>query len=203
MDTVADMKPDELDNVLDAALAKYAAEPRTGLEERVLANLRDERARIPSRAWWRWSVMAALAAMVVVAVALAWRSVKATNPTVANHPGTIHAPALPAKQVVSNKDGNQVRNQERKAIRSTTARQERSGTAMAGNPKLAQFPSPQPLSEQERILASYVADDPKRARLIARVISEGLRQDQLEEMKAFPAGNRGRDSERNSETTGR
>ena len=74
---------------------------------------------------------------------------------------------------------------------------------MAGNPKLAQFPSPQPLSEQERILASYVADDPQRARLIARVISEGLRQDQLEEMQAFPAGDRGRDSERNSETTGR
>jgi hypothetical protein len=37
-------KPDEFDRMLDAALAKYAAvEPRTGLEERVLANLRPSR----------------------------------------------------------------------------------------------------------------------------------------------------------------
>ena len=44
-------KQDEFDRMLDAALAKYAAvEPRTGLEERVLANLRAEQARVPDHA---------------------------------------------------------------------------------------------------------------------------------------------------------
>ncbi len=74
---MADRKQDELDRMLDAALAKYAAvEPRTGLEDRILANLRAERTRVPDRAWWRWSVAGALAAVVVVALALAWRSGK-------------------------------------------------------------------------------------------------------------------------------
>jgi hypothetical protein len=82
-------KQDEFDRMLDAALAKYAAvEPRTGLEERVLANLRAEQARVPDQAWWRWSAIAAVAAVVVVAVALSLRSDKPSHPDVANHPPT-------------------------------------------------------------------------------------------------------------------
>ena len=47
---MANEKQDELDRMLDATLAKYAAaEPRAGFEERVLANLRAERARVPDR----------------------------------------------------------------------------------------------------------------------------------------------------------
>jgi hypothetical protein len=75
---------------------------------------------------------------------------------------------------------------------------------MAGNPKLDQFPSPRPLSEQEKLLQSYVAEYPERAVLIARARTEALRQDQLEEMKGFPSGDRGTDSdERNYDTTDR
>ena len=44
-----------LDRELDAALAQYGAgEPRAGLEQRVLTNLRAERKKIASRTWWRW-----------------------------------------------------------------------------------------------------------------------------------------------------
>jgi len=57
-----EQKHDEFDDMLDAALAKYAAaEPRAGLDERVLANLRAERARVTERACWRWSIVAPLA----------------------------------------------------------------------------------------------------------------------------------------------
>src|SRR5579863_3792234 len=81
---------DPLDPVLDAALAKYAAvEPRVGLEDRVLAHLQAERARPPVRAWWHRSLAGAAAVVVVIALALAWRSGKSSgnpqHPAVANH----------------------------------------------------------------------------------------------------------------------
>ncbi len=203
---MANGKQDELDRVLDAALAKYAAvEPREGLEDRVLANLRSERIRVPDRAWWRWSVMAALAAMVIVAVTLAWRSGRPPHLVVANHPSAATGTGkAPATQVVSKGEGNQVHLQERGAIRRAAARRPRSNVVIASNPKLDQFPSPQPLSEQEKLLQAYVAEYPEQAVLIARARTEALRQDQLEEMKAFLSGNRGVDAdEQNNGTTQR
>ena len=76
---MAEKKHDELDSTLDAALTKYATvEPRAGLEDRILANLRAEQARVLDRAWWQVHFMAcsaaALAVVVVMALALAWRS---------------------------------------------------------------------------------------------------------------------------------
>ena len=53
---------------------------------------------------------------------------------------------------------------------------------MASGPKLDQFPSPQPLSEQEQMLASYVAQFRPQAVLIARVMSEELQRDRMEVM---------------------
>src|ERR1700752_2908168 len=71
----------EADRVLDAALAKYAAvEPRAGLDERILANLRAEQTRTSNRAGWRWGLAAAVIAVLVVALSLAWRSGKPTHP---------------------------------------------------------------------------------------------------------------------------
>ena len=64
------------------------------------------------------------------------------------------------------------------------------------HPKLDQFPSPQPLSEQEKILVSYVEDYPDYAVLVARLRTEALRRDELEEMKAaFPSGGWATDSD--------
>jgi len=78
---------------------------------------------------------------------------------------------------------------------------------VAATPRLDRFPSPEPLSEQERLLRNYVAQYPEQAVRLARLRSEALRQDQLEEMNAFP-GDRAPDSEertdgRNNDTTRR
>ena len=74
----------------------------------------------------------------------------------------------------------------------------------SANTKLDRFPSPQPLSEQEKILASYVEKYPEEAVLLARARTEAVRQDQLEEMKAFPSGSRATNSEEgNSDSTER
>ena len=58
---------DALDRLLDGALAQYSqVEPRAGLEERVLANLRSQPAHRP---WWMWvAIPAAVAAVVLVAI---------------------------------------------------------------------------------------------------------------------------------------
>jgi hypothetical protein len=199
-------KQDEFDRMLDAALAKYAAvEPRTGLEERVLANLRAEQARVPDDAWWRWSAIAAVAAVIVVAMALSLRSDKPSHPVVANHPATpIQAPKERGTEILSIAHRSGTR-----PARSTTApkpamRPSPPEVAMARAPKLEQFPSPQPLSEQEKLLQNYVAENPEQAVLLARARTEALRQDQLEEMNSFPSGDPARDSEeRNHGTTER
>jgi len=69
------MQDENSDRDLDAALATYATiEPRAGLEQRVLANLRAERQRLAARGWRRWPALVALAVAVLIAVVSAsWR----------------------------------------------------------------------------------------------------------------------------------
>ena len=96
-------KQSEFDSTLDAALAKYAAvEPRAGLEARVLANLRAEHARVPENTYWRWSVVTAVVIVVVVALALPWKSGKPSQIVLQHPPTTTQAPKEPTKQIASN-----------------------------------------------------------------------------------------------------
>jgi hypothetical protein len=190
-------KQDEFDRLLDAALAKYAAvEPRTGLEERVLANLRAEQAHLPDHAWWRWSAIAAVAAVIVVAMALSLRSDKPSHPVVANHPPTpIQAPKEPGTEILSIVHRSGTRPARPSTAPKPEMRPSPPEVAMARAPKLEQFPSPQPLSGQEKLLQNYVAENPGQAVLLARARTEALRQDQLEEMNSFASGDPARDSE--------
>jgi hypothetical protein len=205
---MANQKQDELDRMLDAALTKYAAvEPRTGLEERVLATLRAAHAHVSDRAWWRWGAIAAVVAVFLVTLALTRRSDKQPHPVVANRPGVATQPPKErTMQTVSNAQSSGVRPVRIRpdAARKVAAPLAPPTLAIARPPKLDQFPSPQPLSEQERILQSYVAENPEQAVLLARARTEALRQDQLEEMKSFPASAPDTDSEeRNNGTTER
>jgi hypothetical protein len=165
---MADVKQDKLDRVLDAALAEYAAvEPREGLENRVLANLRAEQARVPDRAWRRWSLMA-LAALVIVAITLAWRSGKPSHPVAASHPSSpLQNPAPPS----ASNGGNRVLPPALRPKRKSAYRSQPE-IVMAASRKLEQFPSPQPLSEQELALAKYVSEFPQEATLIAQAQDE-------------------------------
>jgi len=176
---------DALDRELDAALANYATvEPRAGLEQRVLTNLQAEREKMRSRAWWRWPVTVLLAAAVTIAVgvSLMWRSAK-TSPVV-----SVDRP--PTKVQSGGQDGallaGDVRNPPpliSSARRKPTSRDRRRQPTVAAGPKLEQFPSPQPMSEQEEILASYVAQYPEHAALIAEARTEALKKDRKEEQE--------------------
>lgn len=167
---------DELDRLLNATLASYAnVNPRPGLDERILANLRSEQPVV--HASWHWGLAAAVAAILVV-LALSLRS-GWLHPVVANYPVADHPRSdrqgsnprlsppnpVPEVQPASEDASGAVRQPApRPLLRARAPRQE---TGVPKNPKLDQFPSPQPLSAEEIALTEYVKNFPKDAQLIA------------------------------------
>jgi len=199
---MADNDLEQVDRELDAALAKYAAVvPRAGLEERVLANLRAQPAGAPGHGWWRWSLAAALAVLLVAALVVGWRSGKSSPPLIVNHPSTPAPGAKAPRTKVATSGGAKQIRPPAQSKRGTTNRSPQP-TAVATVTKLDQFPSPQPLSEQEQILATYVAQFHKQAVMIARVTNEELQRDRAEliDKPQSPTGPAGRGDQ---ETTNR
>jgi len=167
---------DNLDRMIDAALAKYASmEPRAGLEERVLENLRAAELRTEIRAWWMWGFAAVMTAVILVAGTLAWNWRKPAHPPVASHPSIEQRPAIPqlATREASPAPYKKL-GQRRVAARGADHE------LAAANPKLDVFPSPLPLSEQEKILALYVGQYPGHAALVAEARMNDLRQEEKE-----------------------
>lgn len=186
----------DLDRLMDAALAKYAAvEPRAGLESRILANLSAERSRVPDRSRWKCGLAAAVAAVFVIAIALVVRPGKTSKPTGADRQNVaIQGTREPERQFTS--EQHMAVKHSATPVRRQRNRRSSSDIEVAARiPKLDQFPSPQPLSEQEQILASYVHNYPKDAALIAEARMEALRKDQEERQRELEA-----DSSTNSRT---
>jgi hypothetical protein len=160
---------DALDSLLNRALAKYsAAEPRPGLEERILAGLRTAPKDSATPAWRRWFLVPA-AATVVIAIALWWQFALPSHTPTANLPPVTQSNA-PALNVPVSKVEQQDAHVEtlRRTAQSVVPKTHRKGTAYSvTHPKLEQFPSPQPLSEQELALAKYASAYPQEAALIA------------------------------------
>ena len=160
-----DASRDDLDRLLDEVLARYATvEPRVGLEERVLANLRSEHTPVADRAWWRWGVVA-VAALVVIAAFAAWKTTGPSNSVIVNHRRveTQPGPARTAQIAKSPKERNPPH------LRPSKQQSQKSrATAVGADPKLDVFPSPQPLTEEELALAQYVRNFPSDARLVAQ-----------------------------------
>jgi hypothetical protein len=177
---------DGLDLQLDAALAKYAAvEPRAGLEERVLASLRTERRRSPAHGWWHWVALAGVAGVLLVALTL-WRSGELRREKVARRPENPTQDSVSnGTEAATNGGPEQKIQASHQAVVTKRAAHSRrqAPSVVASGPKLDHFPSPRPLSEQEKILQDYVARYPGHAALIAQARAEALRQDLAEEMK--------------------
>jgi hypothetical protein len=163
--------------LLDAALQRYSEfEPRPGLEGRVLANLQAERERLDTRVSWG----AALAAIAVVGI-LGVTIVLIRRPDVGPQAAKTHA----ATSVIAKETVITVRSiphsDPARGYSPGTRRRSARAVALAENaPKLEQFPSPRPLSEQEEMLARYVRERPQEAQLLARAQAELLQQDLLE-----------------------
>src|SRR5579863_585040 len=184
---------DSLDRELDAALARYAAVvPRAGLETRVLAHLQAERELQSAHTPWGWPQVTALAAAVAIVVAMSvWIFRKPTQ-------AVRHLPATQQSTQVGENRGTPTSKPPTLVATGKTSGHgpHRAQRAVTAVPKLEQFPSPQPLSEQEQLLANYVARDPEHAVLVARARMEALRQDQSEEMQIFQSGGGTADSDK-------
>jgi hypothetical protein len=187
------MKPDDRkrfihrwhdDEWLDAALKQCgAAEPRPGLEDRVLAGIRIEhqRATAQTRKWLQAPAFAA--AMLLIGTAFLMRKPDAVMPaSVADHPTTQALPQPAAKASKSNRPNRTagLGQAPRAVAQSSLSRSEQSVTM----PRLEQFPSPLPLSEQEELLANYVQQFPQQAALIAHAQTELLQQELIERQQA-------------------
>jgi len=167
------MGPDKeilIDQMLDAALAEYgAAEPRPGLEGRILANLRTERDHAPTQLWRWWFMLLAASTMALIGTAVFLKTRDANAPlATGNHL------AVPAVW-----EGPRAHQNTGSALSASRPRRRRV-TAAPNVPRLEQFPSPQPLSKQEELLARYIEQFPREAVLMARAQTELLQQEMIE-----------------------
>ncbi|WP_058186068.1 hypothetical protein [Terracidiphilus gabretensis] len=140
----------ELDHLLDTALSTYA-EPREGLEARVLANLSAR----PTRRWLPWIIALPIAACLLLLLTLYPRHDRTEPVRQAQHNPTPQMQPTPQSSTAQAALEPVRPPQPRTSIAHATR------TAPAPLPKLDVFPTPQPLSSQERALIRYVAHIPE------------------------------------------
>ncbi|HUO27250.1 MAG TPA: hypothetical protein VMU61_16400 [Candidatus Aquilonibacter sp.] len=190
----------KLDRMLDVALAQYGSvEPRYGLEERVLANLRARQQERDFRSWLIWPAVAAAAALVLIAVTVVLMS---GSGLVVRQ--VAHRNISPAQPNASAKVAGKVSHLVRPAVTASSPAR-RSATAVrtkvATLPKLDQFPSWQPPTEQEQILAMYVSRFHNQAVLLAELRAAEIRNEQMEDARKWRATADGDSEQLNQQTT--
>jgi hypothetical protein len=135
---------------LEGALKQYGgAEPRSGLEARILANVRTEKMRIDDR--WGLLTLATVAGLLLAGTVFLLRPRGTTREiTTGPSPSPVQvSPLTSAVPPIAHAVSGLV---DRKPARRTTASQKKEATV----PRLDQFPSPLPLSEQDLPLLLYL-----------------------------------------------
>jgi hypothetical protein len=132
-----------VDELLRASLRHYAsADPRPGFEGRVLAGVRSRQQAARRRAAWAWAIgTAAIAAMATLLVIHWPRHQTVPSPVTAKAPANVSAPAV-AKIA-------------RPVQPPLPRRPQRSAAPSMVDTRPQQFPTPRPLSEQEKLLLVY------------------------------------------------
>jgi hypothetical protein len=141
-----DDKPDPfVDELLEASLKQYRGEePRSGLEMRILAGIRArERAARRRRLGWAAAACAGILAVVALTLHFARAPLRVPTPS-ASLPQPVTTP--PAPPMVS-------RQTPLLSARILAARLRRVATR---RPRAEQFPTPFPLTEQEKLLLVYL-----------------------------------------------
>jgi len=189
-----ELKEQRLDELLDRALKNYGAvEPRIGLEGRVLARLQAEREKGGDA--WQW-VLATTAVAAALGIAL-FRSVPprpapAPLPAVAS---VAHRPMVGSLRppVVSQSTPKpHPLSPGYPAVRAS-ARPLEPNAIVETLPKRDRFPTPEPLSDQEQMLAIYVQQFHREATLMARAQTRLLEQEMGERELPATGGATSRD----------
>lgn len=127
--------PGPIDELIDRALAGYGGEPRQGLERRILESIGK-----PARGNWWWLIPVPVVAALAGAVMVFWTRMSAPEP-----------PRVKASVAVLAPDTGVRPGSAARIIRRTRLRQPRA---------LEVFPTPQPLSEDERALLTIARQAP-------------------------------------------
>jgi hypothetical protein len=174
---------DQFDRWLDSALQNYGnVQPRVGLESRIMANLAAHKAGMAARRCW-WLAVVTAAATAVVAIA-AWFGSGSSDQ--GRSLGNFVHKAPSTKQTKSEVNVLPVAKQ----IMAKAAAQPRLRPhyekvfALPDLPKLSQFPSPQPLSQQEQMLSLYVREFPREAMMVAEAQAQAAAERELAELAA-------------------
>ncbi len=189
-----------IDQWLDKGLAEYGnAEPRPGLENRILANLSAERNRVSGGRSWRWA-LSAVSAVVVVVVAV-WMGSKPNEPPA---PARENKGARVQTFESTGKTPAQIgaRSRPGKPANSTVAggvNAHFSRSRMANRPKLDQFPSAQPLSDQVELLLEYVKATPREEIIAVVARAKDTSDLQVRDLEILPL-DRERPTSESSET---
>jgi hypothetical protein len=158
------------EHLAEAALKRYAdCEMRPGFETRLLATIAAERERRRSRKlMWIWLPVGALAVIAIAITLLTTRSTRQPNaPLIANHHRSANPPVTTqpppdratAPQAIVTSRANRPRATRNSTEQVIVAHAIQRDTAA---PKRPQFPTPAPLSEQERLLLAYVRRTPQQ-----------------------------------------
>ena len=153
---------DELDLLIDSALADYA-EPRAGLEQRIVARV--HAGSSTSTTGWRWALWAlactlAIACVISIAIPRERRSPPASTATATT---PVHVAPSP-RQTKEPQPQVRLRQQPAERLVSRAGSHRRNEQVEApSQPKLDLFPAPQPLSSQERALIALVTRAPAEA----------------------------------------
>jgi hypothetical protein len=173
---MADLKKDkQMDEILDSLLAQYSdVKPRPGLEQRILANLSDAARNETMLSWWSvkwlWAGAAVAAGIMVAAMLIAGRShVAVPTPTIVQ----TQQPAAPQPEV--QRSLSTTASTIPPSQRKTTIQRRFRNAALASHQWPAIFPTPTPLSEQERLMFTYLANTPQEV-----VVAQMQRNDQKE-----------------------
>ena len=184
----------QIDEMLDSLLAAYSSvEPRPGLETRILANLRNGESRAVSPGWWnfKWLWAGAVVTAIIVAAVLMSGRRHVAQPTKTVVQSGQPVPRQPVVQSSSTAAATAISRRRKTFVE---PRQQNATLALSERPAI--FPTPVPLSEQERLMFSYLESTPREV-----VIAQIPRNDDQQESEAFWADREPSSGTRRSTTT--
>lgn len=156
-------KNQQLDAMLDEMLANYSAvEPRPGFEQRLAANLWETK---PQRRWfefggWAWGMVATATALLLLATYAFWPAPKSRPNEVAKATEKEVAPVATGSSVQPR--APQVANESSAATKRQAVHRSRPVIAKTTVPKRETFPARAPLTDEEKLLMSYMARTPQQ-----------------------------------------
>ena len=162
-----DNKPDQfVDELLDASLKRYGSEePRTGLEMRLLAGVRSREGKARRlRLVWAFAVCAGMAAAIILVL----HSAHAPN---RRRVTSIAAPHPIAKPPASPGSADS-RFWSPRLVHGPREKPRTARPAVRATQRPGQFPTPMPLTDQEKLLLTYFANTPKPDLLVETNIAK-------------------------------